>query len=238
MITKRGSSMSSKDSGERRRRRTGVSRKKQLSKHCTSAKLWLADEQVLQEIVTRKKTSPGQLLRDIVHQWAITMRVSGQARETTDAAGPIQKLHRQIIAEEMAPLRETLSTILGLLSDEVSSRVSANANTPDSTLLLLIEKLTEELNATKEELRLLRAFAIAQHRLSGQSFATVWTALKFLQHYLVVPTLQRDAASAKNAQQIVTTESDNLRREALDLIEQMKAEFGYPEPYEPVLIVP
>src|SRR5690349_13703159 len=108
MITKRGTSMSSKDSGERRLRRTGVSRKKQLSKHCTSAKLWLADEQVLQEIVTRKKTSPGQLLRDIVHQWAITMRVSGQARETTDA-GPIQKLHRQIITEEMAPLCETLS---------------------------------------------------------------------------------------------------------------------------------
>jgi hypothetical protein len=94
------------------------------------------------------------------------------------------------------------------------------------------------LNATKEELRLLRAFAIAQHRLSGQSFAVTWAALKLLQHYLVVPTLQRDPASAKNAQQIVTTESDNLRREALELIEQMNAEFGYPEPYEPVLIIP
>lgn len=230
--------MSSKDSGERRRRRTGVSRRKQLSKHSTSAKLWLADEQVLQEIVARKKTSPGQLLRDIVHQWAITMRVSGQARETTDAAGPIQKLHRQIIAEEMAPLRETLSTILGLLSDEVSSRVSATANTPDSTLLLLIEKLTQELNATKEELRMLRAFAIAQHRLSGQSFAAAWAALKFLQHYLVVPTLQRVPASAQNAQQTVTTESDNLRQEALDLIEQMDKEFGYPGPHETILIVP
>src|SRR4051794_25429660 len=65
--SRRGSSMSSKDPGERRRRRSGVSRRKQLSKHCTSAKLWLADEQVLQEFVARKKTSPGQLLRDIVH---------------------------------------------------------------------------------------------------------------------------------------------------------------------------
>ena len=230
--------MSSKDSGERRRRRTGVSRRKQLSKRSTSARLWLADEQVLQEVVRRKETNPGQLLREIVHQWATTMRVSGQARETTDAAGPIQKLHRQIIAEEIAPLRETLSTVLALLSDELSTRVSANANTPDSTLLLLIEKLAEELKATKEELRMLRAFAIAQHRLSGQSFAAAWAALKFLQHYLVVPTLQGDPARAKNAQQIVTTDSENLRREALDLLAQMDTEFGYPEPYEMVLIVP
>jgi len=230
--------MPSNNSAEPRRRRTGVSRKKQLSKRTTGSKLWLADEKVFDEVVGRKNSISAQLLREIVHEWATTMRVSGQAQDGADAAGPIRRLHREIIAQEMAPLRETLATILALLSDEDSRRVLAHANTPDSTLLLLIEKLTEELNATKEELRLLRAFAIAQHRLSGQSFATVWTALKFLQHYLVVPTLQRDAASAKNAQQIVTTESDNLRREALDLIEQMKAEFGYPEPYEPVLIVP
>ena len=230
--------MPSKDSVERRRRRTGVSRRKQLSKHSTSSKLWLADEQVLQEIVRRKETSPGQLVREIIHQWATTMRVSGQAKNSTDAAGPIQKLHRQIIAEEIAPLRETLSTILGLLTDQLSSSVSAISNTPDSTLLLLIEKLTGELNATNEELRMLRAFAIAQHRLSGQSFAVVWAALKLLQQYLVEPTLQRNPANAKNTQQIVTTESDNLRQEALDLIEKMETEFGYPQPYETILIVP
>ena len=77
--------MPSKDSVERRRRRTGVSRRKQLSKLSTSTKLWLADEQVLQEIARRKETSPGQLVRDIIHQWATTMRVSGQANNTTDA---------------------------------------------------------------------------------------------------------------------------------------------------------
>ena len=230
--------MPSKDSVERRRRRTGVSRRKQLSKHSTSTKLWLADEEVLQEIARRKETNPGQLLREIVQQWATTMRVSGQAKNTTDAAGPIQKLHRQIVAEEIAPLRETLSTILGLLSDQLSSSVSAISNTPDSTLLLLIEKLTKELNATKEELRMLRAFAIAQHRLSGQSFAVAWAALKFLQHYLVEPTLEGNPANEKDTQQIVSAESDNLRQEALDLIERMENEFGYPQPYETILIVP
>ena len=230
--------MPSKDSGERRRRRTGVSRKKQLSKHTTGTRLWLADEQVLHDFASRKGKNPGQLLREIVHEWATTIRVSGQARDTIDAAGPIQKLHRQIIAEEVTPLRETLSTILGLLSDEFSSKVLANTNTPDSTLLLLIEKLTAELNATKEELQALRAFAIADHRLSGQNFSAAWAVLKLLQHYLVIPTLQRDPARAKDAQQIVATESDDLRLEAQDLIVQMENEFGYPAPYEIILIAP
>lgn len=230
--------MPSNNSDERRRRRTGVSRRKQLSKHTTGTRLWLADEQLLQESARRKETNPGYILRQIVHEWATTMRVSGQARDTIDATGPIQKLHRQIIAAEIAPLRETLSTILGLISDEFSTKVLANANTPDSTLLLLIEKLTDELKATKEELQLLRAFALAQHRISGQSFSAAWAVFKLLQHYLVVPMVQRDPAQAKDAQQIVTTESDNLREEALELIQQMNNEFKFPEPYEIVLIVP
>lgn len=219
-----GQRMSSRDSGERRRRRTGVSRRKQLSKRTTGTKLWLADEQLLEELAGRKEKSPSQLLREIVHEWATTKRVSGQARDAIDAAGPIQKLHRQIIAEEIAPLRETLSTILGLVSDEVSSRVSATANTPDSTLLLLIEKLTEELKANKEELRVLRAFATAHYLLSGQSFANTWSVLSFLQRYLVVPTLQRDPARAKDSLQIATTERDDARRQGLTLVEQLNTE--------------
>jgi hypothetical protein len=166
--------MPSNNSAEPRRRRTGVSRKKQLSKRTTGSKLWLADEKVFDEVVRRKNTISAQLLREIVHEWATTMRVSGQAQDGADAVGPIRKLHREIIAQEIAPLRETLATILGLLSDEDSRRVLAHANTPDSTILLLIEKLTAELKANKEELQVLQAFATAHYLLSGQSFANTW----------------------------------------------------------------
>jgi hypothetical protein len=38
-------------------------------------------------------------------------------------------------------------------------------------MLLLIEKLTAELKANKEELQVLQAFATAHYLLSGQSFA-------------------------------------------------------------------
>lgn len=230
--------MPSKNSAEPRHRRTGVSRKKQLSKRTTGTKLWLADERILDEFVRRKDTDPSRLLRQIVHEWATTMRVSGQAQETMDAAAPIQKLHRQIIAEEVGPLRDTLARILGLLSDEDSPKVLANANTPDSTLLVLLEKLAEELKATKEELRLLRAFATAHYLLSGQSFATTWSVVNLLQRYLVEPTLKRDQARANNSLQIATTEREDSRQEGLTLLEHMNLRFGYPGPYEKVLIVP
>jgi two-component sensor histidine kinase len=222
--------MPSNNSAEPRRRRTGVSRKKQLSKRTTGSKLWLADEKVFDEVVGRKNSISAQLLREIVHEWATNMRVSGQAQDGADAAGPIRRLHREIIAQEMAPLRETLATILALLSDEDSRRVLAQANTPDSTLLLLIEKLTAELKANKEELQELRALATAHYLLSGQSFANTWSLLSFLQRYLVVPSLQTDPARTKDSLQIATTERDDARREGLTLVEQMNIELDIHNP--------
>ena len=182
--------MPSKDSGERRRRRTGVSRKKQLSKRTPAPNSGSPTSRFLRNLSREKIRFLASFCARLSTSGQPPCESQDKPKTPRTPLGPIQKLHRQIIAEEIAPLRETLATILGLLSDEISRRVLANANTPDSTLLLLIEKLTEELKATKEELRLLRAFATAQYLLSGQSFATIWAVLNFLQHYLVVPTLQ------------------------------------------------
>jgi hypothetical protein len=221
-----------------RRRRTGVSRKRQLSKRATGSKLWLADEQLFDEFVKRKHTTPAELLRTIVHEWATTMRVSGQANDTTDAAAPIRKLHQQIIAEEIAPLRDSLATIKSLLTDETSPLVLASANTTDSTMLAVLEKLAEELRTTKEELATLRAFAAAHYLLSGQSFATIWAVLNFLQSYLVEPTLKRDSKQSQNAVAIAINQRDDSRREGLEMVKEMDTQFGFPQAYESILISP
>jgi hypothetical protein len=221
-----------------RRRRSGVSRKRQLSKRATGSKLWLADEQVFDEFVKRKHTTPAQLLRTIVHEWATTMRVSGQAKDTTDAAAPIRKLHQQIIADEIAPLRDILAVIQKAVTDENSPLVLATANTPDSTMLALLEKLAEELRATKEELTTLRAFAAAHYLLSGQSFATIWAVLSFLQSYLVEPTLKRDSKQGQNVLEIATNLRDDSRREGLEMVKEMDTQFGFPQAYESILISP
>ena len=97
------------------RRSGAISRKKRLSKRATGTKLWVSDEEIFNEFVGRKHTTPAELLRDIVHQWATTIRVSGQAKDTMDAAGPIRKLHQQIIATELAPFGATLNEIRDLL---------------------------------------------------------------------------------------------------------------------------
>jgi hypothetical protein len=221
-----------------RRRRTGVSRKRQLSKRATGSKLWLADEQLFDEFVKRKHTTPAELLRTIVHEWATTMRVSGQAKDTADAAAPIRKLHQQIIAEEIAPLRDSLATIKSLLTDENSPLVLASANTTDSTMLAVLEKLAEELRTTKEELATLRAFAAAHYLLSGQSFATIWAVLNFLQSYLVEPTLKRDSKQSQNALEIAINQRDDSRREGLEMVKEMDTQFGFPQAYESILISP
>jgi hypothetical protein len=221
-----------------RRRRSRVSRKRQISKRSTSSKLWLADEQVFEEFVKRNHTTPAELLRTIVHDWATTMRVSGQAKDTTDAAAPIRKLHQQIIAEEIAPLRESLAAIQALFTDDNSPWVLAISNTPDSAMLALLQNLAEELKATKDELATLRAFATAHYLLSGQSFATTWAVLNFLQRYLVQPTLNRDLKEPKKALETANAERDDARREGLTLVEQMNIEFGYHERYESILISP
>jgi hypothetical protein len=226
------------ESPKPRRRRSRVSRKRQISKRPTGSKLWVADEQIFDEFVKRKHTTPAELLRTIVHEWATTMRVSGQAKDTTDAAAPIRKLHQQIIAEEIAPLRDSLAAIQALFTDENSPWVLAISNTPDSAMLAMLQTLAEELKATKEELATLRAFATAHYLLSGQSFATTWAVLNFLQRYLVEPTLKRDSKQPQKALEIATTERDDARREGLTLVEQMNIEFGYPERYESILITP
>lgn len=226
------------ESPKPRRRRSEVSRKRQISKRPTGSKLWVADEQIFDEFVKRKHTTPAELLRTIVHEWATTMRVSGQAKNTTDAAAPIRKLHQQIIAEELAPLRDSLAAIQALFTDESSPWVLAISNTPDSAMLAMLQTLAEELKATKEELATLRAFATAHYLLSGQSFATTWAVLNFLQRYLVEPTLKRDSKQGQKALEIATTERDDARREGLTLVEQMNIEFGYPARYESILITP
>jgi hypothetical protein len=97
-------------------------------------------------------------------------------------------------------------------------------------MLLLIEKLTAELKANKEELQVLQALATAHYLLSGQSFANTWSLLSFLQRYLVVPSLQTDPARAKDSLQIATTERDDARREGLTLVEQMNIELDIHNP--------
>src|SRR5215216_1603693 len=92
--------------------------KKEFAGEIVATKLWAADNDLFNEFVGRRHTTPAALLREIVHEWAMTIRVSGKAQESLEMAGPIRKLHEQIIAEQLAPVNEALSIILEQISTE------------------------------------------------------------------------------------------------------------------------
>jgi len=236
---------SSKTARKRRHRTPRIAYKKELARETTGTSLWVADHALFYEFVARRHTTPAELLREIVHNWAITIRVSGQAKDTLEMAGPIRKLHQQIVSEQLTEHLGPIITILRQMSTLTPPQLSANANTSmvpaehqDSALLTLLQKLVEELESTKEELTLLKAFAAAHYMLSGQSFAATWATLDFMQRYVVSPVLKTDPVHKTDHFQASITHRDDARLEGLQMVEQMCLSFNYPAAYPFVLIKP
>jgi hypothetical protein len=237
--------MANQEPTKRRRRSQSISHKKELAREVTGTLLWAADHALFHEFVGRRHTTPAELLRDIVHDWAVTIRVSGQAKDTMELAGPVRKLHQQIIAEQLTPVNAALAAILDFLKTGSIPLPSANADTAlvpsdnqDSALLTLLQRLAEELKKTKEELARLRAFAVAHYMLSGQNFAATWATLDFIQRYIAEPILRTDPAHNKDSFQASLTHRDDARLEGLQMVEQMSLEFHYPDEYQLILINP
>lgn len=237
--------MANQEPTKRRRRSQSISYKKELAREVTGTLLWAADHTLFHEFVGRRHTTPAELLRDIVHDWAVTIRVSGQAKDTMELAGPVRKLHQQIIAEQLTPVNAALAAILDFLKTGSIPLPSANADTAlvpsdnqDSALLTLLQRLAEELKNTKEELARLRAFAVAHYMLSGQNFAATWATLDFVQRYIAEPILRNDPAHNKDSFQASLTHRDDARLEGLQMVEQMSLEFHYPDEYQLILINP
>jgi hypothetical protein len=237
--------MPSKSTPTKATRRSDVSPRKQISKLVTSAKLWTADEKVFHEFVSRRSTTPAILLREIVHDWAVSMRVSGKTTDTTPNAGPIRKLHEQILSEQLTPVTNILTTILELLNGSNPTRLSLDSDTSivpstnqDSALLTILQRLAEELQTTQQELTQLKAFAAAHYMLSGQHFSATWATLDFILRYVAEPLLRKDPDHAKDSFQASLIHRDDARKEGLQMVEQMSLAFHYPQEYKLVLVNP
>lgn len=233
--------MSEKSSSKKARPTTH--KKEQVNK-TVGTKLWAADYKLFHEIVGRRRTKPAILLREIVHDWAVAFRLSGQAKDPNELAGPIRKLHEQILAEQLRPLSETLATILSQTSTLSHSEKSANIDTnlatlrqPDSEMFSLLQSLSEELASTKKQLAELRAFAVAHYVLSGQSFSVIWAILKFTQ-YLSERFLMTQPEFKTNYQKVATTRRDEARSDGLELVQRMSLKLGYPDQFQLILFDP
>ena len=176
--------------------------KKERSRETVSTRLWEADDALFFETVNRRHTNPAELLRQIVHEWAITMRLSGRNTDQPETAGPIRKLQEQILAEQLEPINEALATICHKLNVPLLENVNtplAIANTQDGAdpasdvnphIGGVMRRVTEDMQTTLEKLSSLKKFTIAHYNLSAQTYAANWTLLKLILRYIVEPSLR------------------------------------------------
>ena len=217
--------------------------KKERSDETVSTRLWAADEALFFETVNRRHTTPAELLRQIVHEWAITMRLSGQNTDQPETAGPIRKLQEQILAEQLEPINEALATICRKLNVPLLANVNTPlsiANTQDgadpasdvnSVLLGLMRRVTEDMETALEKLSRLKMFTIAHYNLSAQTYAGNWALLDFVRGDLVEPRLQTDPEYKDDASNTALAEGKVNWNEALAMVKELASYFNTPELY-------
>ena len=221
--------------------------KKERSSETVSTRLWEADDALFFETVKRRHTNPAELLRQIVHEWAITMRLSGQNTDQPETAGPIRKLQEQILAEQLEPINELLATIchklnVPLLANANTRLVNPNtqdgadpASDVDSVLLGLMRRVTEDMDTTLQKLSRLKMSTIAHYNLSAQTFAANWTVLDFILRDLVKPRLETDPAYKDDASNTALVEAKENWYQALEIVKYLAFHFRSSELFYDVI---
>lgn len=203
---------------------------KERSDETVSTRLWEADHALFSETVGRRRTTPAELLRQIVHEWAITMRLSGQNSDEPETAAPIRKLDEQILAEQLAPINQTLAAIsqrlnVPLLEIANTQDGADPASDTDSVLMAQMRRVTEDMETVLEKLSRLKIFTIAHYNLSAQIFAANWTILDFILTDLVEPRLQSDPEYKDNASNTASAEANVNWNTALEFVKKTAFHF-------------
>ena len=233
--------MSSKPSPKGTRTKTTNTHPKKQAKRTVATHLWVADDKLFHEIAARRDDTPAELLRDIVHDWAVTFRLSRQGTDTNELEAPARKLDEQILAQHLRPLSETLAQIFSQISTHFdpqrlpkSDSNPPSVSQPDSGTFS-IQSLTTELAGMNEHLEALRAFAIAHYMLSGETFINTWAALSF-GRYIAEQFLMTEFKTTYEDE--AKTRRDEARLDALEWLKQMTLELGYPVPFKPIRWTP
>lgn len=221
--------------------------KKERSSETVSTRLWEADDALFFETVNRRHTNPAELLRQIVHEWAITMRLSGQNTDQPETAGPIRKLQEQILAEHLEPINELLATICHKLHVPLSANANTHLVKPitqdaadaasdvNSVLLGLMRRVTEDMDTTLQKLSRLKMSTIAHYNLSAQTFAANWTVLDFILRDVVEPRLQTDPQYKDDASNTASVEAEENWKQALEIVKYFAFHFRSSELFYDVI---
>jgi len=194
----------------------GISRRREIDPQTLGVNLFSADRKLVDDEVGKTGGTKSEVIRHIVHQWAIKKRLAPEVADTAQEPS-LLSLQRKALAG-IEDLRKEL---------EAAVRQLKTSGQTQADLL--------ELNET--EFKRLFALGSSHYNLSAQSFSSVWAALYFIQRFIVEPTLARDQ-NQKNPKAAAAKEHLDARTEGMNLVEQMGETFQSPAKLEMVLIRP
>jgi hypothetical protein len=84
--------MPNQTTNQHKKRRRSPLGKRQLSSKVTSSNLWIPDRQMFEETARKRHLTDAELMRDIIHKWAVTTRL---APDTEEGAQEIALLNLQ-----------------------------------------------------------------------------------------------------------------------------------------------
>jgi hypothetical protein len=195
----------------KRTRRRPLS-KRQLSAKVSFSNLWIPDRQLLLEIAAKRHVSEAELIREIVHQWAIKKRL---APDTEDGA------------EEMALLdlqRDTKASLEAGLSDIASHLkriVDATSGYGDL------------LSVNEAQLTHVTSVSNAHYQITAQTFAALWFIVEMMQRD-VEKSLSQNGGTKKEAIAI----RDDMRVRGIHMLEKLITDCKSPQALVMALLCP
>jgi hypothetical protein len=198
-------------------RKLGLSRRREIDPETVGANLFVADRRLLDDEVSKKDTTRSELIRQIVHQWAIKKRLAPDTADNRQEA-TLVALQKQTVAE-LGEARKELQTLLAQLKEAAAVQ-------------------TDLLGLNETEFKRILALDLAHYNLAAQSFTAVWAVLDFLQRFMVDPILANNPDHQKDPHAESVRQRRDARVEGLQMAERMDEQFQSPQPIQMVLISP
>jgi hypothetical protein len=198
-------------------RKLGLSRRREIDPETVGTNLYVADRRLLDDEVGKKGTTRSELIRQIVHQWAIKKRLAPDAADNTQEP-TLVALQKKTVTE-LGEARKEIQTLLAQLKEATATQ-------------------TDLLSLNETEFKRVLALDSAHYNLSAQSFTAVWAVLDFLQRFMVDPILANNPHHKPDPHAESVRQRRDARVEGLQMAERMDEQFQSPQPIQMVLISP
>jgi hypothetical protein len=187
--------------------------KRQLSTKVTSSNLWIPDRQLFEETARKRHMTDAELMRDIIHKWAVTTRLAPDTAEGAQEVALInlQKETKKLVEEA----KQELSSMLKQLLETVSTQ-------------------GDLLSLNESQLNHVSSLADAHYNVSAQSFAALWSLVEMFQRFYVEKTLPQDP----DPHPIAVAIRDDIRSEGLRMMKLFTDPFQSTTPIKMILVFP